>query len=539
MSNVFLELFDLRTDQAEPEIIDETIRNNVRVAGTNLWVLFFAILVASVGLNVNSTAVIIGAMLISPLMGPIVGIGYGLGINDLNLINLSLRNVAVFTFISLVASTLYFTVSPLDTAQPELLSRTSPNMWDVLIAFFGGAAGIIATTRKSISNVVPGVAIATALMPPLCTAGYGIAHGNWIFFGGAFFLYCINSVFIALATLMFVKIFHLPKHHYMDERLEKRTNFFIGLTVILMIIPSVYLAYNLVNKSKFTQSVNQFIGDSYKDSSYVLLGHETHAQKQEVVLTVSGSKNPDAIKTNLEKRLHDQGFQKAEVIIRYSGNPEFDLGTLKTELTQSVYQNMVNQVKELNRENQRLKTKLTQSAQLINEDQKLFEELTAQYPSVQSVTVSRGERFEIPQSSNPAKTTDASTKIVTADVDKAQNSQNNQSSEENADNQAAKDNDQATQTAREVSDQSKLRSSTNTDNALTLLPLIQVQIISKEVITDENQQRIKNWLNVKYTHQTIEVSFSLLKKASENDADAQDTETSSETQTETTTTTSE
>jgi uncharacterized hydrophobic protein (TIGR00271 family) len=202
-------LFHLGHDQDKPEMIDETIRSGVSVGGTNLWVLFFAILIASIGLNVNSTAVIIGAMLISPLMGPIVGVGYGAGVRDLRLIRQSLRNLGVFVAISLLTATLYFLLTPLTHAQSELLSRTSPTLWDVLIAFFGGAVGMIGATRRYNSNVVPGVAIATALMPPLCTAGYGIASGNLQYFGGAFYLFTINSVFIAFASLLVVKLLRL------------------------------------------------------------------------------------------------------------------------------------------------------------------------------------------------------------------------------------------------------------------------------------------------------------------------------------------
>lgn len=186
------ELFHLRSDQEHADVIDRDIRDNVRVAGTNLWVLFFAILIASIGLNVNSTAVIIGAMLISPLMGPIVGIGYGAGVSDMKLIRLAARNMLVFIVISLITSALYFLLTPLKEAQSELLARTQPSLWDVLIAFFGGSAGIVALTRKEISNVIPGVAIATALMPPLCTAGYALVHGNWEYFSGAFYLFTIN-----------------------------------------------------------------------------------------------------------------------------------------------------------------------------------------------------------------------------------------------------------------------------------------------------------------------------------------------------------
>ncbi len=390
---VIVELFDLRKDQADSEDIDETIRTNVKVAGTNLWVLFFAILVASVGLNVNSTAVVIGAMLISPLMGPIVGIGYGMGVNDTPLIKLALQNLGIFTFISLVASTLYFTISPLDVAQSELLSRTSPTLWDVLIAFFGGSAGIIATTRKSMSNVIPGVAIATALMPPLCTAGFGIAQGNWSYFGGAFFLYTINSVFIALATFLFVNIFHLPKRHYVDEKTEKRNHLYIVITVLLMIIPSIYFAYNLVKQNQFTQIANSYITSSANENDYVILAHEIKAQKQKITLTISGASQPDKVANNLKDRLNQNGFEKAQVIVHNSGTSAADLSNLKTALTQELYNNMVKQITALNQENQRLKANINQSSRLLDEDKKLFVELVAQYNQINDFTISRGERF--------------------------------------------------------------------------------------------------------------------------------------------------
>ena len=184
-----LRMFNLRDDLDHPEEIDDAIRSGVELFGTNLWVLIFAILVACVGLNMNSTAVIIGAMLISPLMGPIVGVGYGLAIHDIALIKKALFTLLVFTLISLLTSTVYFYISPLKEPGSELLARTSPTLWDVLIAFFGGCAGIIALTRRNFSNVVPGVAIATALMPPLCTAGYSLAQGNWLWMGGALGIY--------------------------------------------------------------------------------------------------------------------------------------------------------------------------------------------------------------------------------------------------------------------------------------------------------------------------------------------------------------
>ncbi len=461
-----LEMFDLRQDQADSELIDATIRSNVKVVGTNLWVLIFAILIASVGLNVNSTAVIIGAMLISPLMGPIVGIGYGLGINDISLIKLALRNLLIFTLISLVTSTLYFLISPLDTAQSELLARTSPNMWDVLIAFFGGAAGIIASTRKSVSNVVPGVAIATALMPPLCTAGFGLAHGNWAYFGGAFFLYSINSVFIAVATLMFAKIFHFPVRHYVDEKVEKRTTYLIGFIVLLMVAMSVYLSYNLVQKSRFNEVVKQLVDNGYKESDYVLLGHEIHPQSQEVILTVGGSYNPEKLKKDFEKRLLINGFDKAHVTVRYSGTNEVDLGSLKTELTQDLYNNMVQQVEELSKQNIQLQDKLAQSKHIEEEDKQLFFELSAQYPLITDLSVSRGSLFVKP-------------------TEESENSDKQETATETTENEET-----------EKTEKNKEQS-----------PIILVMISSEKPLKNSDKIRIEDWLKVKFLEKTDKVKI--------------------------------
>jgi len=167
----------LSDDTSEADAIDAEIRSNVSLRGTNLWVLILAIFIASVGLDVNSTAVVIGAMLISPLMGPIMGTGYGIGVYDFPLIRKSVMSLLLATLIAFLAFAVYLLISPLSEVHSELLARTSPTIWDVLIAFFGGLAGIIAATRKIQTNVIPGVAIATALMPPLCTAGYGLANG--------------------------------------------------------------------------------------------------------------------------------------------------------------------------------------------------------------------------------------------------------------------------------------------------------------------------------------------------------------------------
>ena len=202
---------------------EEILRKGTNFTGSNAWVLFFAILICSVGLNMNSTAVVIGAMLISPLMGPIMGVGLSLGIQDLTLFKASLKSLISMVLISVLASALYFALTPLQAASSELLARTQPTIYDVLIAAFGGATGIVAGSRKDRGNAIPGVAIATALMPPLCTAGYGLGTGQFNYFLGAFFLFLINTVFIGLATLLFVKYLRFPLREFVDSRTENTT----------------------------------------------------------------------------------------------------------------------------------------------------------------------------------------------------------------------------------------------------------------------------------------------------------------------------
>ncbi len=280
--------FDLREDQAPAADIDAALRANARAGGTNLWVLFFAMLIASVGLNVNSTAVIIGAMLISPLMGPIVGMGYGAAVADLRLIRTAGWSLLTFTALSLLTSTLYFGLSPLNEPGSELLARTSPSLWDVLIAAFGGAAGMVAVTRRSFNNIVPGVAIATALMPPLCTVGFGIAHQRWDMAGGALFLFLINGVFIAAATLAVARVLRLPAVGELDPgtRTLHRGVIAVGLAGVLA--PSVWMGYHLVQDEVFQGAALRAIAQLERDAGSALLGREIEPRERRIRLTVVG-----------------------------------------------------------------------------------------------------------------------------------------------------------------------------------------------------------------------------------------------------------
>lgn len=256
-------LMNLRGDTDEAGTI-ETIRENVDFKSANAWTLVFAIFIASVGLDTNSTAVIIGAMLISPLMGPIIGMGLGLGVNDSVLLRRAARNLAFAVGISIATSTLYFLISPLSLAQSELLARTRPTFFDVIIAFFGGAAGIVAQSRQTKGNAIPGVAIATALMPPLCTAGFGIASAQLGYVLGALYLFLINSVFICIATFLFVRYLRFTKVRIENPERQRRTQRWIAAVAVLVIIPSLLLAWQLQRENSFNNRAAQFIDREMK-----------------------------------------------------------------------------------------------------------------------------------------------------------------------------------------------------------------------------------------------------------------------------------
>ena len=268
-------MFNLHEGEDDREKTLEIIKKNIDFNGANLWILACAIVVASVGLNVNSTAVVIGAMLISPLMGPIVGAGFALGVYDFELLKKSLRNLALATVIGLVFSTLYFLISPFKDVQSEILARTSPNIYDILIAFFGGIVGVIAVTRVEKGNPIPGVAIATALMPPLCVAGFGLATGNWSFFLGASYLYCINCVFIGIATFLIVKYLKYPPKKLIDEKHQKQVRYIITGLILVMLLPSAYLAYSLYLEQQLKKNIELFLTKEFEDNGHTIVYKKT------------------------------------------------------------------------------------------------------------------------------------------------------------------------------------------------------------------------------------------------------------------------
>jgi uncharacterized hydrophobic protein (TIGR00271 family) len=304
MKNIF-EYFKLDYEKEDHETVIDSITKGVVFKGTNLWVLVFAIFIASLGLNMNSPAVIIGAMLISPLMGPIMGIGLGAGVNDLALIKKALKNFLYATIVSLTTSTIFFFVTPLNDAYSEILARTTPNVYDVLIAFFGGLAGIVATSSKQKGNVIPGVAIATALMPPLCTAGFGIATLKPVYFFGALYLFIINTVFIALATFVTVRLLKFPYKHLPDERAESRSKKIIAVIVIITIAPSIYFAYDVVKSDRFTKRANQFIEAEAVFPGNYLLKKNIDAASNSIGLLYGGNEIKQGEVEKLKAKLKD------------------------------------------------------------------------------------------------------------------------------------------------------------------------------------------------------------------------------------------
>jgi uncharacterized hydrophobic protein (TIGR00271 family) len=377
MANLF-DHFRLKGELEPFETIREQISRGVEFKGTNLWILVFAIFIASLGLNVNSTAVVIGAMLISPLMGPIMGIGLALSINDFDLLKKALKNFAIATLISLMTSTLYFFLTPLADAHSEILARTAPNIYDVLIALFGGFAGILANASKLKGNVIPGVAIATALMPPLCTAGYGLATFQFSFFFGAAYLFFINAVFIALATYLTSRLLSFPIQHRADPDEERRTKWSIWLITAITLLPSIYFGYDSVRKVRFTATANRFVDEQANFPNDYLLRRKIDATERTIQLTYGGDAIPDTAIRTLQRKLPDYGLLNTSLEVRqgfvYTKDDRYDL----------LQQSMSEVLADRDRQIQLLRMQVDTLLHGDTSTRQLFRELKIQLPSIQA-----------------------------------------------------------------------------------------------------------------------------------------------------------
>lgn len=321
-------------DEIDTESAAQRIKSSIWFRGPNAWILAFAIILASVGLNVNSTAVIIGAMLVSPLMGPIIGAGLAMGTNDVDLLKSAGKNLLVMVIISLLASTLFFILSPLSLVNPtELEARTSPTIYDVLIAFFGGMAGILENSRKERGTVLSGVAIATALMPPLCTAGYGLAHLNMHFFFGALYLFVINSVFIALATYFMVKYLEFPTVSGVSEELASRRRKAISTILVIILVPSIWSAFSLIRSNNFERNVQNFVENNRLVGPRTYI-YEYRVQGHQAQLSLAGEPLDEDLRSSLYIKAGRYDIkQKDLVLLEHSfGLSQKDMDTIIEEI---------------------------------------------------------------------------------------------------------------------------------------------------------------------------------------------------------------
>lgn len=367
--------------------IQQTIEKDIVFKGTNLWILVFAIIIASVGLNMNSTAVIIGAMLISPLMGPINGIGYSIATFNFPLLKKALRNFGFAVGASLIASTAYFALSPVSTAHSEILARTSPTIYDVLIAFFGGLAGIVAISSKQKGNVIPGVAIATALMPPLCTAGYGLATAQFDFFFGAFYLFTINTVFIALSAVIVSQLLKFPIITIVGESHKKRVNQSISLIIAITIIPSIYFGYRLVQQERFTENTSKFIRSVGIFEGNYLLTQEINPARKTITLVYGGSTLNEEQKTILNDKLKDFSLEDAKLTVKQG----FSLQDRSSDEVEN-FKIEINRLANLLTQSEQKMDSLLQKA---NTGNIILNELSALYPVITACSFAESKQFSM------------------------------------------------------------------------------------------------------------------------------------------------
>ena len=339
--NVIKGYFNVLPDKEDEQETIHQISSGVVFHGANLWVLIFAIFIASLGLNVNSTAVIIGAMLISPLMGPIIGMGLAVGINDCALLKRAFKNYAVATVISVITATIYFALTPLNEAQSELLARTSPTLYDVLIALCGGAAGILAMATKGKGNVIPGVAIATALMPPLCTAGYGLAMGNLYYFFGAFYLFFINTVFICLATFLGVRMMKFERKHHDNHETLVRVRRYILAVVIVTMVPAVFMTVVIIRKSFFENNVRKFVKNELVFKGTQIISTDINKKNKVLSVVAVGKEIENKERDNAQIKMANYGLDGYTITI-YQGTQSDSVLRLNNKLTDIASSNKAN-----------------------------------------------------------------------------------------------------------------------------------------------------------------------------------------------------
>ena len=395
VSYFFKSLVNMK-DHVDVHTAAGSIRSGIAFRGPNVFILACAIIIASVGLNLNSIPVIIGAMLISPVMGPILGFGLGLGTNDTSLVKDALKNFVVMVVISILASTLFYLVSPLQLEeQTELLARTNPTIYDVLIALFGGFAGILENARREKGGtVIPGVAIATALMPPLCTVGYGIAHLDPHFILGAFYLFLINTVFISLATFVTVKYLHFPSAYAMDDSRRRRNVRWIVLILIILIVPSVLSAVQMIQDNDFLRKSQLLVMENKNIGKSYIYDYKTDVESNPKILDlyVAGEQLDPVSRERLLVQAEAYGITRSQIV--FHDDAAYQNARMSdSEIIQGIIERHDQEVRELEQQVQDLNIEIGHYKAQRLPAELLTRELTAQYAGILDVTLTRGERI--------------------------------------------------------------------------------------------------------------------------------------------------
>lgn len=394
-----LRLLNLDEDAAPQQEVVEGIHAGIDFRGAKLWILVFAIFVASLGLNTNSTAVIIGAMLISPLMGPIIGMGLSIGINDFENFKRSLRSLAVATIFSVTTATLYWLITPMAETQSELLARTSPTIWDVFIALFGGLAGIIALTSRSqrTGNVIPGVAIATALMPPLCTVGFGLGTGQWLYALGAFYLYIINCIFISVATFIGVRLMNFHDKVFADKNRERRVRQYITAIVVVTMIPACYLTYTMVRETMWTNHAQSFVDKELQFHGTQIIAQELDFSDRSIQVVLIGNEIADEDTATARKRLTDYHLDNTRLDI-IQGNNSSDMDELRGILQGAKREaaTTAEMVTEQRHRIDALQNELAPYRELDSQSTLIANEMNALFNNVQSLSLTRSLLVAVP-----------------------------------------------------------------------------------------------------------------------------------------------
>ncbi len=382
------------SDSIDIQSAKNQITSNIEFRGSNVWILIFATVIASVGLNVNSIPVVIGAMLISPLMGPIMGIGLALGINDTDLLRKSFKNLLIMTIISVITSTAYFLITPLSMDEPtELLARTNPTIYDVFIAFFGGLAVITEVCKKDKGTVIAGAAIATALMPPLCTAGYGVANGSITFFLGAGYLYFINSVFIALASFLMIRYLKFPLVKFSDPVKQKKVHRIITIFTIILILPSIYSAVTVIQENKFNQAAKRFIAENKTIGNSYIYDHKIshHGRKSSIHVSIAGEALNQSHINKLHENLKLHGIDSDQLIINQNSTfvPE---SINENDFVKSIFEQNEHQLRKREELIAQMEEELKGYRQGELPYSQISKELSTQYPSITALTLTKGKR---------------------------------------------------------------------------------------------------------------------------------------------------